>query len=64
MRPKDIIGALCTYYDFREIGVLDIQDNYSTVTILKDDPDILNRLANLSVKGKHVRVEPIKNSHL
>ncbi len=64
MRPKDIIGALCTYYDFREIGVLDIQDNYSTVTILKADPDILNRLANLSVKGKHVRVEPIKNSHL
>lgn len=64
MRPKDIIGALCEYYDFRDIGVLDIQDTYSTVTILKDDPDILNRLAHLTIKGKHVRVEPIHNAHL
>ena len=64
MRPKDIIGALCTYYDFKEIGVLDIQDTYSTVTILKEDKDILSRLANLTIKGKHVRVEPVRNAHL
>jgi superfamily II DNA/RNA helicase len=60
MRPKDIIGALCTYVNFKDIGVLDIQDNYSTVTILKNDPSLLERLDSLTIKGKKVKAEPLK----
>jgi len=54
IRPKDIIGALCTIYDFKEIGVLEIQDIYSTVTILKPKDEI--SLDSLSIKGKKRKV--------
>jgi superfamily II DNA/RNA helicase len=55
IRPGDLIGALCTIYAFDEIGALEIQDTYSTVAILKNDPSSLP--ASLSVKGKKRKVE-------
>lgn len=55
MRPADIIGALCSIYSFEEIGVLEIQDMYSTVTILKNDPSSLP--SSLSIKGKNRKIE-------
>nr|MCR5795394.1 DbpA RNA binding domain-containing protein [Solobacterium sp.] len=32
IRPKDVIGALCTVMEFEKIGTLEIQDTYSLVT--------------------------------
>jgi superfamily II DNA/RNA helicase len=59
IRPGDLIGALCTVYAFEEIGVLEIQDTYSTVTILKKDLSSLP--ASLSVKGKKRKIELKRN---
>lgn len=56
LRPKDIIGALCTKLQFDEIGALEIQDSYSTVTILKNDPSLIEQLNGLSVKGKKRKI--------
>jgi hypothetical protein len=55
IRPGDLIGALCTIYTFDEIGALEIQDTYSTVAILKNDPSSLP--ASISVKGRKRKVE-------
>jgi superfamily II DNA/RNA helicase len=57
IRPGDIIGALCTVVDFKDIGVLEIQDHHSTVTILRDDKSILKTVHHLSIKGKKRTVE-------
>ena len=49
IRPKDVIGALCTYIDFKDIGTLEIQDTFSSVILLKPDftlPD------HITIKGK------------
>ena len=59
IRPGDLIGALCTIYKFEEIGVLEIQDLYSTVTILKRD--IPSIPASLSIKGKKRKIELKRN---
>ncbi len=56
LRPKDIIGALCTIFPFEEIGVLEIQESYTTVTILKQDPDFFMTLHHLSIKGKQRKI--------
>ena len=57
IRPKDIIGALCTIFSFDEIGTLEIQDRFSTVTILSKADDILSRFEDFTVKGKRRKVE-------
>ena len=57
IRPKDIIGALCTIFSFDEIGTLEIQDRFSTVTILCKEDDILSRFEDFTVKGKRRKVE-------
>ena len=57
VRPKDIIGALCTKMDFSMIGTLEIQDTYSTVIILKNDPELAKSLRHLSIKGKQRRID-------
>ena len=57
IRPKDIIGALCTIFPFDEIGTLEIQDHFSTVTILSKEDDILSRFEDFTVKGKRRKVE-------
>ena len=59
IRPGDLIGALCTVYKFEEIGVLEIQDSYSTVTILKRDPSSIP--ASLSIKGRKRKIELKRN---
>lgn len=49
IRPKDVIGSLCTYVDFKDIGTLEIQDTFSSVIILRKDitfPD------HITIKGK------------
>ena len=56
IRPKDIIGALCTVYPFEKIGTLDIQDNYSTVLIYEKDMTI----NELMIKGKRRKIEKTK----
>ena len=57
LRPKDIAGALSERLAFEEIGTIEIQDRYSLVTILNHDSSVLEKLADLSVKGKKRRVE-------
>ena len=59
IRPGDLIGALCTVYKFEEIGVLEIQDTYSTVTILKRDLSSIP--ASLSIKGRKHKIELKRN---
>lgn len=49
IRPKDVIGSLCTYIEFKDIGTLEIQDTFSSVIILRKDitfPD------HITIKGK------------
>lgn len=53
IRPKDIIGSLCTLFDFKEIGVLEIQDTFSTVTILKKDIHLPD---HIRIKGKNRKI--------
>lgn len=53
IRPKDIIGALCTVMPFEKIGTLEIQDNYSIVTIHQKTID----LKQLKIKGKPRKIE-------
>ena len=55
LRPKDIIGALCTIIPFEDIGTLEIQDHYSTVIIKKP---ITLSVSTLSIKGKKRKIEP------
>ena len=57
IRPKDIIGALCTIFSFDEIGTLEVQDRFSTVTILCKEDDILSRFEDFTIKGKRRKVE-------
>ena len=58
LRPKDIIGALCTIIPFTDIGTLEIQDHYSTVIIQKK---ITLREPVLSIKGKKRKIEEIED---
>ena len=53
IRPKDIIGALCTVIPFEKIGTLEIQDTYSIVTIHQKTMD----LKQLKIKGKPRKIE-------
>lgn len=55
LRPKDIIGALCTKLDFNDIGTLEIQDSYSTVIITKQDFSI-DELNDITIKGKRRKI--------
>lgn len=57
IRPKDIIGALCSILPFEKIGVLEIQDSYSTVTILDSDKSVLKGMTHISIKGKKKKVQ-------
>ena len=57
LRPKDIIGALCTMFAFEDIGILEIQDHYSTVIIKKN---IALKESSLSIKGKKRKIECAK----
>lgn len=58
LRPKDIIGALCTIIPFEDIGTLEIQDHYSTVIIKKR---ITLQEHSLSIKGKKRKIEDKKD---
>ncbi len=57
LRPRDIAGALSAVMDFSDIGTIEIQDQYTLVTILNHDSSILAKLAGLSIKGKKRRIE-------
>ena len=50
IRPKDVIGALCTIMDFNDIGTLEIQDTFSSVILLKRDITLPQRI---TIKGKN-----------
>lgn len=49
IRPKDVIGALCTIMDFKDIGTLEIQDTFSSVILLNRDIKLPQRI---TIKGK------------
>ena len=49
IRPKDVIGALCTIMNFNDIGTLEIQDTFSSVILLKRDITLPQRI---TIKGK------------
>ncbi len=57
IRPKDIIGSLCSIFDFSELGTLEIQDSYSTIIILKVDDERIQDLTHISIKGKKRKVK-------
>ena len=59
IRPKDIIGSLCSIFDFSELGTLEIQDSYSTIMILKVEDERINNLKSISIKGKNKKVKII-----
>ena len=50
IRPKDVIGALCTIMNFNDIGTLEIQDTFSSVILLKRDITLPQRI---TIKGKN-----------
>jgi len=59
MRPGDILGALCNIEGIRvdDIGIIDIQDNFSYVDILADKGSlVLEALQDVQVKGRKVNV--------
>lgn len=58
LRPKDIIGSLCTIVDFKEIGKLEIQDTYSLVDIYH--PERITQ-STISIKGKQRKLERYRN---
>ena len=62
IRPGDIAGALSSVLDFKDIGTIEIQDNYSSAVILNHDPSVISLLQSLSVKGKKRKVE-LKKDH-
>lgn len=62
LRPKDIIGALCSYIPFEKIGVLEIQDNYSTITILENNPHLFSNITHISIKGKKRKITFFDNA--
>ena len=49
IRPKDVIGALCTIMDFNDIGTLEIQDTFSSVILLNRNISLPPRI---TIKGK------------
>lgn len=57
LRPRDIAGALSSEIDFADIGTIEIQNQYTVVTILNHDASIAEKLNGLSVKGKKRRIE-------
>lgn len=59
IRPKDIIGSLCSIFDFSKLGTLEIQDSYSTIVILKVEDERINNLKSISIKGKNKKVKII-----
>lgn len=50
IRPKDIIGSLCTLFPFEDIGVLEIQDTYTSVSMLKPVSSLPD---HIRIKGKN-----------
>lgn len=57
LRPRDVAGALSSVMDFSDIGTIEIQDQYTLVTILNHDSSVLEKLSALSIKGKKRRIE-------
>ena len=60
IRPGDIVGAIISIKGItaEDIGIIDVQDNFSYVDILNEKGKlVLEGLQNSLVKGKKVRVE-------
>lgn len=59
LRNLDIVGSLCANTQIKQdnIGIIDIQQLYSTVTLLNTDDSILGELSSLKIKGKNRKIE-------
>lgn len=59
IRNLDIVGSLCSHPNLEKenIGIIDVQENYTTVTLLNVDSSILKTLASIKIKGKNRKVE-------
>lgn len=59
IRNLDIVGSLCSQPNLSgdNIGIIDVQENYTTVTLLNIDPTILKDLTSVKIKGKTRKVE-------
>lgn len=60
VRPGDILGAIASIEGVsgEDIGIIDVQDNFSYVDILSGKGKlVLEKLQNTTIKGKEVRVE-------
>lgn len=60
IRLIDIVGSLSNYIDSSIIGVINLQDKYTTVEILKQNFD-LEVLNDYRIKGKKQKVEISRN---
>lgn len=59
IRNLDVVGALCSLDEFNSdnIGIIDIQQNYTTVTLLNMNQDIIQNIQSVKIKGKNRKVE-------
>ncbi|MEL7597943.1 MAG: DbpA RNA binding domain-containing protein, partial [Clostridiaceae bacterium] len=60
IRPGDILGAIINIEGIsgEDIGIIDVQDNFSYVDILgKKGGIVLNALQHATIKGKKVKVQ-------
>ncbi|MEG0076908.1 DEAD/DEAH box helicase [Anaerorhabdus sp.] len=59
IRNLDVVGALCSLEQFNSdnIGIIDIQQNYTTVTLLNIDQSQIEDLQAVKIKGKNRKVE-------
>ncbi|WP_027623828.1 DEAD/DEAH box helicase [Clostridium lundense] len=60
VRPGDILGAIASIEGVsgEDIGIIDVQDNFSYVDILSGKGKLVfEKLQNMTIKGKKVRVE-------
>lgn len=59
IRNLDIVGSLCSTPPITgdNIGIIDVQDNYTTVTLLNIDPSVIKDITSIKIKGKTRKVE-------
>ncbi|MFV0379972.1 MAG: DEAD/DEAH box helicase [Anaerorhabdus sp.] len=58
IRSSDIVGALCNNsVPYENIGIINIQNSFTTVTLLNTSSEVINALHFISIKGKRRKVE-------
>ena len=64
IRPGDIVGAFCSIVPYEQITAVEIQDDFSMVSILNADRHIADKARDLQIKGRRRRIEKKRNRNL